>query len=157
MLSRFEGARELEFTMLGGKALITAWHPTGDAQRFLADGTPLDTGRVAALAANGIAAAWAGPPLSGPARVSATNTYALAEGWPSNTLLFSGVTGVRPDIVIDGTNGQLLTVLDSSRKAYAWIYYALHTFNFPVLTEHRALRETLGSKPNQRLEGERIS
>jgi uncharacterized membrane protein len=142
-LSRVDGAHELEFTMVGGQAVITAWHPPGNAQRFLADGTPLDTGKVAALAATGIAAAWAGPPLSGPARVSATDTYALAEGWPGNALLFSGVPGLRPDIVVNGTNGQLLTVLSRSRKAYAWIYYALHTFNFPVLTEHRMLRQTM--------------
>lgn len=146
-MMRFDHARELDFTMVGGSAILTAWQPTGEAKRFLADGAPLDTAMVAALAGKGIAAGWAGPAPGTPHPVASTDMYALAEGWPASALLFPGVTGVRPDIVVDGSDGHVLTVLDASRKAYAWIYYALHTFNFPVLTTHPILRKILVMVP----------
>ena len=33
--------------------------------------------------------------------------------------------------------------MDASRRAYAWVYYALHTFNFPVLFAHSTLRASI--------------
>jgi hypothetical protein len=33
--------------------------------------------------------------------------------------------------------------MDTSRRAYAWVYYALHTLNFPGLLEHDTARATL--------------
>ncbi|WP_156352857.1 MULTISPECIES: PepSY domain-containing protein [unclassified Sphingomonas] len=141
--TRYGTARELSFTAVGGSAIVTAWQPGGTVVRAFADGAPLDAGRVAALAGRGIAAAWPGAPVPPSRAVPATDTYALAEGWPATALLFAGVPGVRPDIVVNGTDGQILTVLDRSRKAYAWIYYALHTFNFPGLTAHPLLRRII--------------
>lgn len=142
-LGRYGAAREIAFTMVGGRAILTAWYPDGAARRTLADGTPLDTGAVAALAAKGVASAWPGPPAAGASPVPATDTYALAEGWPDTALLLAGTPRVRPDIVVDGVDGRLLTVLDGSRKAYSWVYFALHTFNVPGLTGHPWLRRTL--------------
>ena len=43
-------------------------------------------------------------------------------------------------IYVDSVDGRIVTVMDNSRAAYAWIYYALHTFNFPGLTTHPLLR-----------------
>jgi hypothetical protein len=44
---------------------------------------------------------------------------------------------------IDGASGALLEKLDASRRAYRWLYGALHTLDFPVLTAHPALRTGL--------------
>jgi hypothetical protein len=33
--------------------------------------------------------------------------------------------------------------MDPSRRSYAWIYYALHTFQFPGLIGHPAVRTVL--------------
>ena len=44
---------------------------------------------------------------------------------------------------IDASNGGLLEKLDSSRRAYRWLYGALHTLDFPVLAACPALRTTL--------------
>jgi hypothetical protein len=46
-------------------------------------------------------------------------------------------------IYVDENEGRILTVMDRSRAAYAWIYYALHTFNFPGLTTRPLLRYVL--------------
>jgi hypothetical protein len=37
----------------------------------------------------------------------------------------------------------VLTVLDGSRKRYAWVYYALHTWRFPGLSAVPWLRQGL--------------
>jgi hypothetical protein len=44
---------------------------------------------------------------------------------------------------IDGSSGALLEKLDPSRRAYRWLYSALHTFDVPVLMARPALRTTL--------------
>jgi hypothetical protein len=46
-------------------------------------------------------------------------------------------------VYVDGVTGNLLVVMDASRRAYAWVYYALHTFNFPVLLLHTSTRVAL--------------
>jgi hypothetical protein len=44
---------------------------------------------------------------------------------------------------IDGASGAVLDRLDASRRAYRWLYRALHTLDVPALTAHPALRSTL--------------
>jgi hypothetical protein len=44
---------------------------------------------------------------------------------------------------IDASNGELLEKLDTSRRAYRWLYGALHTLDFPILTARPALRTAL--------------
>ncbi|WP_027555415.1 PepSY domain-containing protein [Bradyrhizobium sp. Cp5.3] len=44
---------------------------------------------------------------------------------------------------IDGADGRVLQRLDASRRAYRWLYSALHTFDFPILMAHPSLREGL--------------
>ena len=52
--------------------------------------------------------------------------------------------GPRPThIYIDELTGRVLIVMDPSRVAYAWVFYALHTLQFPGLNTHSALRTGL--------------
>jgi hypothetical protein len=44
------------------------------------------------------------------------------------------------DVYVDPISGRILTVMDQSRRAYAWIFYALHTLKFPALITRPALR-----------------
>jgi hypothetical protein len=44
---------------------------------------------------------------------------------------------------VDGANGAILEKLDGSRRAYRWLYSALHTFDFPALVARPVLRATL--------------
>ena len=41
---------------------------------------------------------------------------------------------------IDGAGGRVLERLDASRRAYRWLYGALHTLDFPALAARPALR-----------------
>jgi hypothetical protein len=70
----------------------------------------------------------------------ADDLYALAEGVPAAGRRMR-IAGPRPlDIYIDTESGQLVSVLDPGRRAYAWLYYALHTFKFPGLVNFPVLR-----------------
>ena len=44
---------------------------------------------------------------------------------------------------IDGANGRIIEKLDSSRRAYRWAYQALHTLDFPALTQRETWRTLL--------------
>jgi PepSY-associated TM region len=44
---------------------------------------------------------------------------------------------------VDGATGRVMERLDSSRRAYRWVYTALHTLDFPILFAHPRVRSTL--------------
>jgi hypothetical protein len=44
------------------------------------------------------------------------------------------------DSYLDPVSGRLLVVMDASRRAYAWSYYALHTLKIPGLANHPTRR-----------------
>jgi hypothetical protein len=46
-------------------------------------------------------------------------------------------------VYVDDVTGKLLVVMNTSRRAYAWVYYALHTFNFPALLDRPTMRASL--------------
>jgi hypothetical protein len=73
--------------------------------------------------------------------VGADDDYALASNTPGAPV-FRVVCGA-DWYQIDGSNGALLEKLDASRRTYRWLYGALHTLDFPVLTARPALRTGL--------------
>jgi len=44
---------------------------------------------------------------------------------------------------IDGADGRIIEKLDASRRAYRWVFRALHTLDFPALADRPALRSGL--------------
>lgn len=44
---------------------------------------------------------------------------------------------------VDGADGHVLQRLDASRRAYRWLYGALHTLDFPILMAHPHLRDVV--------------
>jgi len=72
------------------------------------------------------------------AAVSPSDGYAIASVM-HNAPVFRVVCG---DIWfdIDGASGLLLEKLDSSRRAYRWLFSGLHTLDFPILTARETLR-----------------
>jgi hypothetical protein len=70
--------------------------------------------------------------------VGSDDDYAIASTMPAAPV-FRVVCG-GDWFHIDGASGVLLEKLDASRRAYRWLYGALHTLNFPVLTARPMLR-----------------
>jgi uncharacterized iron-regulated membrane protein len=59
--------------------------------------------------------------------------YRLAESLPRSARAFLAPKDRATRIYLDPLSGEILTVMDPGRRTYAWIYYALHTLNFPGL------------------------
>jgi hypothetical protein len=59
---------------------------------------------------------------------------------PAGTRVFRTERPLTIDSYIDPVSGRLLVVMDASRRAYAWSYYALHTLKVPGLANHPARR-----------------
>lgn len=137
------GAVELDFDVIGGDPVVLATDRDGEVTGFDRKGRVLGAGALVASARRGIAAAWPDARVVSVAAVRPDNVYALAEGWPSSTVAYSLAGADAPSIYVDGANGRLLTVMSESRANYAWFYYALHTFQFPVLIARPVLRQTI--------------
>ena len=131
VLSKAGPVREIDISVIAGQPLVTARVADGTARSFGADGAVVVPAR---LARAGIARAWPGNAITSLAPVAATETYALAEGWPRLALLATLSGEDAPSVAVDGEDGRVLTVMSGSRAAYAWIYFAAHTLNFPGLT-----------------------
>jgi hypothetical protein len=73
--------------------------------------------------------------------ISADDDYAIASNTPGAPVFRAVCGGDWFDV--DAANGALLEKLDPSRRAYRWLYSALHTLDFPVLTARPMLRTGL--------------
>lgn len=96
-----------------------------------------------ALVRTALAATWPGVRVSRGEAVDPNGVYALNEGWPPSARRYSIDGAERFDVYVDSDDMRVLTVMNDSRAAYAWAYYALHSFNFPGLATHQWLRKTL--------------
>jgi uncharacterized iron-regulated membrane protein len=133
--------RELGFATLACTPVLTRYAADGSAVLLDGNGAMLQTPAVRERIAQAARAAW---PQAGSVQVTPIDpatTYALAEGWPASALRVTFGAPKLPDLTVDGDSGRLLTMMDDSRAAYAWIYYALHTFNVPSLTTRPTLRK----------------
>jgi hypothetical protein len=139
-------ASEITFNAVADRPFITAYGPTGGDVRILfldQPPAPILASLPDSLLLSGVDHIW-------PARVQAVSVpdtyddvYRLAESMPGSAVVFrvSGNPALR--VYVDRYSGRFLTVMDLSRRSYAWIYYALHTFQFPGLIEHPEIRTVL--------------
>lgn len=76
-----------------------------------------------------------------PIPVAPGDSYAAALAAPAAALLRVRCGTIWFDV--DAASGSIVEKLDPSRRAYRWLYRALHTLDFPVLAGHPALRTFL--------------
>jgi hypothetical protein len=137
-------AKEIEWFVFGGR--IYRRERAGlDLQRlFLADAQNGEAPPARAFLAAGeidAAVSHLAPACNAAVVIGARDDYALASAMP-NARIFRLVCG-QYWFHIDGASGVLLERLDPSRRAYRWLFSALHRLDFPVLTARPALRTAL--------------
>lgn len=76
-----------------------------------------------------------------PSVLAADDDYLVLSATPGAPVYRSKCADVWFDI--DGANGNMLQRLDRSRRAYRWLYSALHTLDFPILVAHPRIRSSL--------------
>ena len=94
-----------------------------------------------ALLLSALRAAWpsnAATPIDGSS--STDELYREAESVPEDAMAARTGSGGQIRVYVGRFSGLPLAVMNPSRRAYAWIYYCLHTLNFPGLVEHPATR-----------------
>jgi hypothetical protein len=138
-------ASELTFNAIAGRAFLTAYGPMGKDARILflnQPPTPILASLPDGLLISGVGRVWPGRVRAIHGLDTYDDLYRLAESTPSTAEAFS-VENPALRLYMDRYSGRFLTVMDSSRRNYAWIYYALHTFQFPGLIEHPEIRTVL--------------
>jgi hypothetical protein len=136
-------ATEIEFAAIAGHPFIVARSNSVAASRIIwldGSGRPSSSQIPAELLLAGVRAAWPGEAVTDQGAVTPSDLYGLAESTPAGTRVFRTERPVAVDSYIDPVSGRLLVVMDASRRAYAWSYYALHTLKFPGLANHPARR-----------------
>jgi hypothetical protein len=139
-------ASEVTFNAVAGRPFITATGPSGRAARILfldQPPAPILVSLPDSLLLSGVDHIWPGQVQAILRPDAYDDLYRLAESTPGSAAVFR-VSGNPPlRIYVDRYSGRFLTVMDASRRSYAWIYYALHTFQFPGLIKHPEIRTAL--------------
>ncbi|MEQ1579347.1 MAG: PepSY domain-containing protein [Steroidobacteraceae bacterium] len=76
-------------------------------------------------------------------KVGASALYPRAEELPVGARLYLVGATDPHHVYVYATTGEILVDMDVSRRAYAWVYYALHTYKVPALAGRDSLRITL--------------
>jgi hypothetical protein len=87
----------------------------------------------------GLRAAW--PSADIQPVTTKSDFYAVAESLGETALPFTVRVEDPLRVYVDAVTGRVLVVMDRSRRMYAWVYYALHTFEFPGLLDHPWIRQ----------------
>lgn len=141
-LQRLPASHEIRLTAAAGTPLLSVVGRDGLSRLWTSAGAPLTSQQAASLYAVAVQRAWPRPAMPVATPLAPDDLYVLAEGMPASAVRFEGGPD-QPDIYIDRADGQILTVMSTSRAAYAWIYYGLHSFNFPGLARHQIVRDAI--------------
>lgn len=133
------GATELSFNSLSGQSFVLAQGGTAPRIRLAGNAAILSSLPDSLLLA-AAHSAWPKANIVLHAPTQQADFYARAEGTPGNARVLSITDRQVRRVYVDAHSGEVSALLDSSRRAYAWVYYALHTYQLPGLAEHNALR-----------------
>jgi hypothetical protein len=140
-----EPATEIALNAVAGRAFLTVRGGAGSAPTRI---LWLDTGNLVRaplsedLLLAGLRAVWR-EVVPVPQAIGTDTSYRLAESVGPDALAVQ-VTDISSDrVYVDRDSGRLLAVMDPSRRAYAWVYYCMHTLNFPGLNAYPTLRTVL--------------
>jgi uncharacterized iron-regulated membrane protein len=142
-LQKMGPATEIAFNAVDGHAFLTSYKPgSGEARISFLDGAALLPSIPESILLAGIRNVW---PSAYAATFSSSydSLYRRAESAGDDTVGFIAGDGAPLRVYVDRYSGRFVAVMDLSRRSYAWIYYGLHTLEFPGLIEHPALRTAL--------------
>lgn len=131
-LARHEAARELSLHAFGGRPIVVARNLQG-----VIDTAELEPTQAAEV----VGAAMHGGKIEGHSIVPDRDTYThLREGrLPPGTIRVELADANESWVHVDRHAGEILSVLDSSRRLYRWLFNGLHSLDFPGLADRRPL------------------
>ncbi|MDH6153652.1 MULTISPECIES: PepSY domain-containing protein [Paraburkholderia] len=140
LLRRMLPASEIEIAALNGKPYVVA-RGAGTGPKVLKVGSaaiPSDSFADTDIFA-AVRAAWPGIKVDAPTSIPADDIYARLRS--SDGIGGDGVRVVVHDdrnsaVYVNPVTGQVIEVMDTSRRAYRWLYFGLHTLDFPFLSNN---------------------
>jgi len=138
-------ASEISFHAIAGRAFLESQGGGVPARiTWLTGGRRAVDARIPdLLLLAGVRQAWPTAEPIGAADDEDDALYRLAESLPLQATAFWVPGKASTRVYLDRDSGEILVVMDPSRRAYAWIYYALHTLNFPALIDRPLARTVL--------------
>ncbi len=144
-LAGLDGAAEIDLGVLAGRPFAAA--QAGDAParvRLLQQGADTDLTRLPDVLLTAAAArAWPVASRTPEGPLAGDRLYREAEGMDPRVVRLPLASPQGGWVYLDPVTGRVIVVMNPSRQGYAWVYYALHTFKFPGLIDHPALRQGL--------------
>ncbi|WP_159406778.1 MULTISPECIES: hypothetical protein [Xanthomonas] len=147
-LQRLDGSSEICFQLVGGQVWASGYGRAAASTIDLqgADRTPhrLTRAERAAAIARAAARAWA---VADTTTLPSDALYRQADAVADDALRLTLKNPIEAQLYLDAVSGQPLLLLDSSRQAYAWLYFAVHTTRLPGTAQrprlHLAIQLTL--------------
>jgi uncharacterized iron-regulated membrane protein len=132
-------AGRIELRAVAGRAFLEVKRQTGRTDVFL-DGRDRSTALPGELILEGLRKAFPAPARIDERPSGDRDLYPTAEELPDRARAYEVQLASRHLVYVDATTGEILVDMDPSRRSYAWLYYALHTYKFPGLAGRDALR-----------------
>jgi uncharacterized iron-regulated membrane protein len=147
-LGKLRGAREMEFIALGARAFLLVRSDGLQVSQVVSiDGEHgLRFAAVVpdALLVSAVQSAWWPSGVVGVEHVTADDAYILrGKPLPPTTRRIVLGDPAQTWVQVDAASGQIISILDRSRRVYRWLVDGLHTFDFPVLNRVGSLWHVL--------------
>lgn len=141
------GAYEIRFVVVDGIPLAAAYSAGSARVQRLDAPAPATDVLPGDFLSRAVAKHW---PVSTPTGLGPgpeDRLYRDADGLAPTALRFDLTQPKDAAVYIDAVTGQPVALIDNSRKAYAWVYYAMHTSKFAGLEDRPILRKSLQVGP----------
>lgn len=134
-------ASEIEISAIDDSPIIILREAGGSRVRLIEDSGRVIEGLSLNQIEAGVARAWPDAPVRSTTIVSTTDSYTnLREGSLGSEISRTVLDDESETWVhIDKSTGQIVSVMDSSRRTYRWLYNGLHSLDVPGLVSRRPL------------------
>lgn len=145
---KLAGARDIEFTALGGRPLLIVRDGSSRYSYVVSNDVSGNASTSAvipdALLRSAIRAAWSPVGVRAMDAIAEDDAYRLRTvPWPATArravLNDPGHTWVQ----IDAASGQIISIMDTSRRVYRWVVAGPHNLDFPLFNHAEPLRHIL--------------
>ncbi len=138
-LGRF---REVELTAIGSTPLLIARQASGQQIHLVADqSAPASEQLSIELIGSALRSAWPEAEVQSIGWLEPADAYTQlrAGSQPASTVQIKLDDPAESWVHIDASSGEILSVIDRSRRTYRWLFNGLHSLDFPGLVNRRPL------------------
>lgn len=134
--------REMNLVAVDGKVMAVTYSATGSMIHSASDTqiSPV-TELPVSLIQKGVQSAWPSEEIYSAERVQVNDVYVQLRNSTLSPSVIRVTLGQKDGtwVHVDSSTGEILSIMDSSRRLYRWLFNGLHSFDIPGLAERRPL------------------